>query len=523
MASCAQEGQPSGGKKDQDPPEVVNAKPANYSTKVNPDKIEIAFNEFIKLKNKRKNILISPPIQNYQITGRRKTILIDIKDTLKSNVTYSIQFGASIRDITENNAKRGYEYVFSTGEQLDSLTLTGNIKDAFTLDSIPKSQVLIYRNAGDSVLKNNRPYYYTETDQTGAFKFNHLKKGEFQIFALQDLNGNLTYDGGEKVGFYPRRFFIQSDTVVGELLMFKQLLEKPGVVSAKMLKRGKAELKFNQPLDTFYFSIWNGKKEEDPVYWEIKEDGKLGIIWFEPKETQNLKFLGVLNGKYRDTILLERSKKYLDDPVNYDTGFKIKKVISKVKPGKGLNIWLNNPWEKIDFPSVEVFKDSNSISIKGPIPTNNPKKFVINGNFREDSTYLLRMDSGAFKDIYGNLLKPGKFEFEVISKSDLGLLEVNCRVNTGMKGQILIRLMDQNRNVLRKKRMLSKEKSLTFKKLNPGKYRLKAIIDENGNGFWDNGNVFERKMPEKVIFYPGSINVKANWEIKDVQFNISPR
>ena len=119
---CAQQGSPSGGAKDEDPPVVVEAKPSNYSNNFNAEKIFITFDEFIVLDNVNQELIISPPFEEKpEIKLRKKTIIIQFEEGLRENTTYTFNFGNAIKDLHEGNKLINFEYVFATGEEIDSL------------------------------------------------------------------------------------------------------------------------------------------------------------------------------------------------------------------------------------------------------------------------------------------------------------------------------------------------------------------------------------------------------------------
>jgi hypothetical protein len=145
LASCAQIVTPTGGKVDSKPPEAILYQPEKNAIHFNSSSIAISFDEFIQLKDAQKQIVISPPLQNkpdYSI--KNKKLYVKFTDTLRKNTTYKINFGNAITDITEGNALPNFSYVFSTGSFIDSLSIKGNILDAFTLKADENMMVVLY-------------------------------------------------------------------------------------------------------------------------------------------------------------------------------------------------------------------------------------------------------------------------------------------------------------------------------------------------------------------------------------------
>ena len=521
LAGCANVVMPSGGEKDTTAPKFISSSPENGSTNIQPKEIQINFNEFIELKNKRDNIIISPPIQNYKVIGKRKSVVVEIADTLKDDATYSIQFGESIRDLREGNAIKGFEYVFSTGDQLDSLSLEGKVIDAFTKDSIPESSLLLYKNFDDSVVKNTRPFYYTKVTSEGSYSFEHLKEGDYNVYGLKDLNGNLKYDPGEKVGFYPDTLRLKSDTVIRPIELFSQDLERPEILNVSMASRGKVELTFNQEIDTFMLTGKSSEKGE--YFWRLKKGGKEGIIWFEPRNNLTIKQAVSIDKKFYDTFEVVRDTGYLEDESNRDTTFIINKIDEIVKPQYPINVWLNKPVDTFWKPKIDVLKDSVSQGFDSLMFLNyNKTKIGVFGNYRFDSMYRIVFADSAFKSIDEDYSKE-KEEILIKRKPEkFGNLEIVGELDSTIKSAVIY-LKTKKGNIVQKDVIDGVRNEIFYKNLDPGNYFIKAIIDKNGNGFWDEGNIFKRKMPERVVKYPGSITVKENWELKDVKFKIVKR
>ena len=148
IVSCANRGSPSGGEKDTEPPVITSESPKNFSTNFKGDEIIITFNEYVKIKDLRKQLIISPPMDTdpivYPMGGASKYISIKIKDTLQPNTTYAFNFGESIVDNNEENPYPYYRYVFSTGDTIDSLSVKGYVEDALLKKPETFISVMLY-------------------------------------------------------------------------------------------------------------------------------------------------------------------------------------------------------------------------------------------------------------------------------------------------------------------------------------------------------------------------------------------
>ena len=197
---CAQISAPTGGAKDTLPPRLVKASPELNTLNFKGNKISLSFNEYIELQDLQSNLIISPlqktnPTINYNL----RSISIKFKDTLLPNTTYSINFGNSIRDVHESNVLKGFTYVFSTGNIIDSLTMEGNVVMAESGKPDSTLMVMLYRNTADSTVLKTKPDYITKLDGQGNFKFNHLQNADFNIYALKDGDGGKTYNSKTEI------------------------------------------------------------------------------------------------------------------------------------------------------------------------------------------------------------------------------------------------------------------------------------------------------------------------------------
>ena len=204
MGSCAQVGMPTGGPRDSIPPVLVSAVPKMFQTNFKSDKITFTFDEYINLLDIQKNLLVSPyPKVNPQVNFKLKTVTVKLKDTLKENTTYAINFGNAVTDNNEGNPLRNFTYVFSTGNMIDSLKMSGQIILAETGKKDSTIIALLYRDTDDTTVQNRKPDYIAKSDSGGRFTFTNLSGGVYKIYALKDNDGGRTYNSKiETFAFY---------------------------------------------------------------------------------------------------------------------------------------------------------------------------------------------------------------------------------------------------------------------------------------------------------------------------------
>ena len=193
LAGCAKRGNITGGAKDTIAPVLKASFPKNFSTEFKGKTIKLTFDEFIKLKDLKKQLIISPPLKNEPLiipSTPSKNITITINDTLQDNTTYSFNFGQSIADNNEGNPYNQFKYIFSTGKSIDSLAIGGKVKDAYLKEVEPFVSVMLYdvtKNYNDSIVYKQTPRYVTNTlDSLKTFKLENLKAGKYLLVAMKD-------------------------------------------------------------------------------------------------------------------------------------------------------------------------------------------------------------------------------------------------------------------------------------------------------------------------------------------------
>ena len=287
FVQCAKRATPTGGIKDEIPPVLLRSNPPLLATGFNEKRIRLHFDEYIKLKDIRKQLIVSPPIKEcgYNVllmSGASKYIQIDIKDTLEPNTTYAFNFGQSVVDNNEGNPFPYLRYVFSTVDYIDSLSVSGEITDA--LKRQPESFVSVMLFAidsayTDSVIYKQPPAYLTNTlDSSATFKINNVKAGKYLLVALKDVANNYTFDQNiDKIAFYPTSIELPKDSVIGSLALFQEetnfKASRPFVVSKNRIGfvfRGRSDsldIKLTSPMTDDFESVLTADEKSDTLYY----------------------------------------------------------------------------------------------------------------------------------------------------------------------------------------------------------------------------------------------------------------
>ena len=191
---CARMGNPDGGWYDDDPPRVLGSTPVDRATGVTSQKITIYFDEYIKISDPSQSVIISPPqLEVPDIAAKGKKIVVELKDTLKPDMTYTIDFSDAISDNNEDNPLGNYTFTFSTGQQTDTLEVSGYVLSAENLDPVAGIMVGLYDDLADSAFRTKPLLRVSRTDGNGHFIIRGVAEGEYRIYALQDADGNYSF------------------------------------------------------------------------------------------------------------------------------------------------------------------------------------------------------------------------------------------------------------------------------------------------------------------------------------------
>ena len=510
---CAKRGTPTGGPKDEKGPVLLSAEPANYTTGFKAKRIRLYFDEYIRLKDIQNQLIASPPLK-YQpeITpqgGTAKYVQIIIKDTLKENTTYTLNFGQSIVDNNEENPNNYLTYVFSTGDHLDSLMVAGVVKDAFNLEADEFISVMLYEidtAYTDSVIYKKPPNYITNTlDSTTIFRLQNLKAGKYALMAIKDEAKNNMFDPlADKIGFTRDTVELPTDTTY-LLSLFREIpgysMVTPSMVSANRIifgYRGGDEQIMIEPLTPL----------PDTVRTMVaKQQGKDSLnFWFTPFETDSIVFK-VTNQKEmqqdtftvktrklgRDSLLLSPSHR---SAINFQDTFRIS---------------ANIPIRKLDSNKITLLnRDSVALDYKGRLDTL-ANSFSIQFEKEAEQIYVVSLLPEAFIDFFGNTNDSIFYRLSTGGYADFGNLRL---VIDGAPGYpLLMQLTDEKGKTLREI-YATGPREFEFLNLPPANYLVRIIFDENGNRKWDTGSYLEDRQPERVIYYPQPIEVRANWELE---------
>ena len=516
LASCAKRGSITGGLKDTLAPVLKSSYPKNFSTEFKGTEIKLTFDEFIKLKDLKKQLIISPPLKNEPLilpTSVGKFITIKIKDTLQPNTTYSFNFGQSIEDNNEGNPLSQFKYVFSTGAIIDSLSISGAVKDAYAKEAESFVSVMLYEvndKFNDSVVYKETPRYITNTlDSLKTFKLQNLKAGKYLLVAMKDYGSNTKFNSNkDKIGFRKQFVTIPNDTVF-ELKLFKEVLPFK-VLKPQQASGNRLILPFEGKSNAIKVTLKNNGTELPTIITKFPKKDSLQI-WFKPLKTDSIS-VAVSKEKYNKTFTL-KVKEQKKDSINIKTlessrnGFRDSFVLESA-----------TPLIKIDDSKIKLInKDSVAVAFTTKYDDFN-QQIIFNFKKKLSENYTVIMMPDALTDYLEQSNKKNiLFNVNTKSQEDYGNLKVSL-LNV-KRFPLLIQLTNKEGVVMASEYCESNTK-VEFNFIDPAVFSLRAIYDDNKNKEWDTGNYLEKRQAEEVIYFSKEIDVRANWDIEQI-FDLS--
>ncbi len=511
FSKCARVGRPTGGDKDIIPPITISASPDFESLNFEGDKIKIYFDEYIKFKDLNKQLIVSPPL-NYplEITPlgtASKSIIIKIKDTLKENTTYTLNFGNAIVDNSEGNPLKQFKYLFSTGGYIDSLSVSGAVKHAFNQKTPPDIAVFIYAidsTYNDSIVYQRKPDYVANTLDSIAFSITNIKEGKYQLVALKDASKNMLFNPKEDQIAFLNSFIDISKDSTYQLVLFK---EKPEftIKNTSELSENHIIIGYEGDLKTAVESVYD-KEEKSIPYFSYKDRVTDSLhIWHKKTSSDSL----IINMKSKDslvsTYLRLRSKEI--DSLEVTTNAQ-----QTLHLRDSLFVFSNIPINSIDKDKIEfIDKDSTKVVFK-IIEDPRKDRFQIKFEKKQSNNYSLLLYPSSITNFLGQVNDTLKYSFRTKKSEDYG--EISLKVISHTKSPLIIELISSSGKLI-SRHFISETKTLKYNLLSAGKYTIRAIYDDNDNKKWDTGNYLKKTQPEKVIYYIKEIEVRVNWTISE--------
>lgn len=529
LESCAAVAPPLGGPRDRTPPRRIASSPDSAARNVKQRFVRLEFSEPVVTKDLSKNLLITPqlpPDNPYKLREDRNSITLLFDKPLDENTTYSFNFRDAVVDITEGLPAKNASLNFSTGAVLDSGKVSGVVTDVLTAKPIAEASVGLYREADTAGVKRGRPYYTVLTDKEGKFNLGFLKSGPYKIYALADKNNNGRYDEGEKIAYLPAPIAITgSPTGPPVALVLTQPDQRAPLVASRQTSPTQLRLSFNEGLRDAKLAPL-GTTQAVPAVAEAVQLADRGrtVVLFKTPEVGDGRYLLTATDSTgnvgRDTLQV----KFATAPAN-------------ARKTAAPPLYSVEGAPRTVFPKGQVvFQFAVPVRMAAGKPfgvlvedsiRRRPLRLPADGALSPDRTQLtVRFDSRARNrlDVVLDSTAITAITGQALRLQPLRLGISDQDVSTSLSGAITtkvksfeLQLLDDKLQVVSS--LASPKGTYSFSNIPPGTYRLRVLIDSNGDGRWRNGDPNLLVLPEPVYLHPRPQQVRAGFDIVEpIQF-----
>ena len=514
ISSCASVQSPTGGPRDTIPPKMIKETPKNLTKNFTAKEILIQFDEFVNLSNEYTEISISPEPDVPPAYKAKKQILeIKFDKPLEANTTYTINFGKAIADVNESNILKNYTYVFATGNQIDSLSLSGTVTNSLTKQTLKDITVFILPVSQDSLFGKKRASFFTTTDSAGNFSIKNLREDKYSVYALSEQGGgDRIYNGkNEEIGFLDTSILLNRNIDDIKIEVFKEVPATFSVLEQKIGTDGRITLTFNKKLLQPSIDIIEPLELDKTKTIEFNVTRDTAQIWLPEITFDSIKIAVSDAGNRLDTILLRRSKRD-----NYTKTVLVTDNINgiKLKPKTDVTLKFSSPISSLQDAQATLLEDS--VEVKGFQITkkgNSLREYNFTYPWKPEKEYILKLAENTFTDIYGNKSKAYITRFSLDTEENYGNIAVKITIPDTAKNYI-VQWMSEAETIYRQD-IISKNTTLSYTSYPTAKYRMRVIYDENKNGQWDTGNVRAKKQPEKTWTSEKLITLRPNWDLEE--------
>ncbi|MBP3433042.1 MAG: Ig-like domain-containing protein [Alistipes sp.] len=567
FTKCASTMTPTGGPKDTIPPVIVLMNPNNFTTEIDtlhPPKIYIEFDEYVQIKDQQKELFTSPQMKKKPSVIRRgRGIVVTIKDTLKPNTTYAINFGSSILDNNEGNPLHAMRYVFSTGKEVDSMYMSGYTADSYKADSVGKSFIFFFpadsvemTEEWDSTMFKHKPAVIARAEKNGIFIAQNLKPIDYRVYAFEDTNGNMEYEPSvDQIGFLDS--MCNPSRMPGFTIWFDSLRHYPSAEAQTYFRMFTDRRFMRQTLSgqerpmrhkaMLYFGAENPevvKLEFDSipserVIYDPQNIAKDTVaLWFDmPAEELPDTIKGTITYFKHDSInnLVETSDKlrlawvYTESKAEREEREKQEKEREKAEKAgmpyeepkpenpfkvtmdqsgelnkdKHIKFTFDYPLTKFDSANIVLRKmingDTTKVDYHFIQDTLNRRKYELHAEWEATANYELMIPSGVFENTAREQNDTITCKYTGSDPAKYTILKVKV-ASTNAQAKYILQLTNAQGKTQKEIRNVVPGDYI-FEYVTPGDIMVRVVEDMNGNGKWDTGDMVLMRQPERTEIY----------------------
>lgn len=514
ITGCASIQQPTGGPKDSIPPNVISETPKNLTRNFTTREIVIEFDEYIKLNNQFQEFSISPDLDEapeYKI--KKKSLIITLPDTLAENTTYSINFGEGLVDFNESNPLVNYRYVFSTGDEIDSLSISGTVINSISLEPETDINVLLIPVSQDSIFGKRKANIFTKTDSSGNFILQNLSETAYRIYALKEEASDRIYNNpGELIAFQRDSIYLDQNITGIKLKTFKEIPKDFRVLDRKIENSGRIMFVFNKSLKNPSLTILEDNELNTNKIAEFTPTRDSAYIWLPVLEFDSLNVVIADENIALDTVTLRRTQN--DE---YDRSITITDNLSNQRVDQVRNVIFTGsaPIQSADLSKITLIEDTTTqTNFQLSLDNENMRKAYLRYRWKPKRTYILELQEGAFIGRFGELSKAGQRKFTFDDSGNYGDIVLDIKLPDS--NNYIVEVIKEDKSQVIKADVINRSQKITYKQLPGQNYTVRVVYDENKNNKWDTGNLETKTQPEELWYWNKIITVRPNWEQEEI-------
>ncbi len=532
---CANPGRPSGGPKDTIPPTLIYSSPTSGTLNFNESLLELEFSEYINADKLKQQLIITPSTDlNYKAIVKRNKLAIKLEGDLQDSTTYNFNFANGVTDITEKNPAVNLSIAISTGPFIDSMSVKGSVEYLINQEPGKGFVIGLYPLTDSLDVFTDKPMYFTTANDSGNYEINYIKTGNYKIISFEDDNGNFLLDpDNEPHGFLSDTIQLDSATNLPVIRCVLQNIKPLKLINTRSIG-SYVEVKFNKTVDSITIEPMNPYNligESKDVLRLYKPES----INYNDTITSYIQASDSVGNTILDTIkyvFLESNRK----PANFTYSFVQNKLELTDKPqiqlsfSKPIDTLIKNKisiqadsllrliptfdysWNrnntKVDltFDITESFIDSLQLSIT-PTDTVTTDSISLNNSITP-SELLLFIEEGAFISVENDSSSEKSTGIRKVIDKPKGVL--NVTLDTDLT-HYEFQLLNTSNEVVQK---ISNTSTFSLEAVQPGKYKIRILIDSDKDGTWTYGNLLKNKEPEEVFIYEEQTSIRENWVVE---------
>ncbi|MBN7809777.1 Ig-like domain-containing protein [Algoriphagus sp. H41] len=532
LASCAKQSTPTGGPRDEDPPILQQANPTDQSLNTKPETITLTFDEYVKLENPSKGIVITPRINKDEVefTALKNVVTVKLNQELEDSTTYVFDFQKSVVDISEENPAENLKIVFSTGNSIDSLSLSGKVNFYFPASKTDFKDVLvgIYPVGDTTDVLTAQPYYLSQVDTAGNFTITNIKNGKYMAYAWKDANGTLKAEHKSEDYDFVLDTLHLNENIPG--LTFN--LSKADITPIRILRSATFGQNYDIVLSRPAVSTKLENEQLGNRYFYTSNDTRIRI-YSDEAQSDSIPFQVTLSdsvGFSKDSLIWakfpesERTPEKLTVSANSGKNF-FQNLEAELK--------FNKPLKSVNTDSLYIAYDTASV-----IPITREMMSLPDSSRRDilhirfsvpdslsQEIFTVKAADSTFTDVE-NQINETSLTANYRKLKREGLADEISGAITGAQPPFIVQLVN-SKNELAHEQFLDSSTTFSFKMVEPGTFKIRVIEDLNGNKRWDPSNFTERRLAERVFYFSNAegqpnLVIRSGWSLQDQNIQASP-